>query len=137
MGQDATGTEAWDGNNPLLRLWRARWRETVRHFWVTGWAQAQLKGGALQGPPPVEPVEARAGAPEQTKLHDKHETLAVHPLLSTWRDSCRDFAASLYAYATPTPAALGAIEAVLRGEGESPVLVARLLLLVWSMILES
>ena len=40
--------------------------------------------------------------------HPPHATLAWSPL-DVWRDSCRDMPAALYAFATPSPAALDAI----------------------------
>ena len=100
--------------NPLQRLWQARWRETVRHFWCSGWASIEHTESVVCNSSNSSVLGtallARPGnmAPEFAL----QETLAPR-VLAEWRDSVRDFPASLYAYATPTACALDAIVNIL------------------------
>jgi len=86
-------------SNPLLTLWQSRFLETIRHVWCTRYSKIQSTQ-ALGTTNATMQVDAAFDA---LKLHD---TIAISPELSLWRDSVREYPANFYAYASPTNEAL-------------------------------
>ena len=104
-------------SNPLHTLWQHRFYEMARHFHVrmerddeststktTSKITQDLLNQATTRPDNMHPQFA------------KHETLAPSRLLAELRDVARDFPASLYAYATPSPRVLQTLQSVLLDE---------------------
>ena len=93
-------------HNPLHRLWKSRFYETINRVWATRIAE--------------HIVDETLANSRTRKDHMKpefalHETLA-HTKIASWRDTVRDFPASLYSYATPTPKAIALIKHVVYRE---------------------
>jgi len=108
--------------NPLLRLWQARWRETCRHFWASGWAHAQSSAALSQNTEAVSTAwhshkpsssSTKGVNDTSTSINEVHATAALCPALVAWRDGCRDFACALYAFATPSQRALDTVARLL------------------------
>ena len=95
---NATTTSRQDeATNPLLTLWQSRFIETIRHVWCTRYSKIQSR--ALQ----TTSTTKLNAADDVLKLHD---TTAISPEVSLWRDSVREYPANFYAYASPTDEAL-------------------------------
>ncbi|GLE01415.1 hypothetical protein PINS_up010245 [Pythium insidiosum] len=122
----------------LLQIYHARLREGVRLFYETsvglqGEMDALLSnpGGVLTGATSAAAAAAAAAAAESKKAKNKRRTagagagagadgdalkkspqlveMPAFELLAQWRNNCRDWCCHLYAYATPTDAALDVI----------------------------
>eukprot|EP00658_Telonema_sp_P-2_P035137 TRINITY_DN25603_c0_g1_i3.p1 TRINITY_DN25603_c0_g1~~TRINITY_DN25603_c0_g1_i3.p1 ORF type:complete len:400 (-),score=73.96 TRINITY_DN25603_c0_g1_i3:423-1622(-) len=94
-GFPLAGTKLFDPTrnpNPLLTLLQARWLESCERF-----GSRQLSGLSVCVAKPSckgQIVTMKGGDPR------------CEPLLSAWRDSCRDYACHLFAFAVPNDAAL-------------------------------
>ena len=101
-------------SNALLDVQRAKLSETVALFFASGLGRGgemdktadvldtllrDGKGGKVQG-------KGKRGARRKAR---EAASRRAFPLLERWRDSCRDWPARLYAFATPTAAALNAL----------------------------
>jgi len=94
--------------NPLHSLWQHRFYEMARHF-LLDYSSRRPSATLLQA---MNKATIRTG-----NMHEQfaqHETLSPNPLLADYRDVARDFPASLYAYATPSPYALQQLTIQLR-----------------------
>jgi hypothetical protein len=107
-------------NNPLHTLWRHRWYELIHLFWEND--IHKHKPSLAQKYTPITLAKATARPNNLQSQFAHHETVA-HQLLADWRDVARDFPASLYAYATPSPRALELIQQEVVGEKEQEVVV--------------
>jgi len=87
--------------NPLLTLWQSRFTETIRHVWCTRYSiiQSTKALGTTN-------TTSQGAYNDVLKLH---ETAAISPEVSLWRDSVREYPANFYAYASPTDEALQVI----------------------------
>lgn len=118
----------------LLTIFHARLREGVRLFYDQGVGMHGEMDALLVNPHLIASAQAAVAAKSSSKkVQKKHyrrersnkaETsdsattgaaanglveLPAFPLLAQWRNNCRDWCCHLYAYATPTPAALSVL----------------------------
>ena len=100
--------------NPLHTLWQHRFYEMATHFWS---ATSRLKKNPSSSKLLLQAMKhatIRTGNMNEQFAH--HETFSPDPCLADWRDVARDFPASLYAYATPSPYALQQLTLILHGK---------------------
>jgi len=95
-------------SNPLFELYKARMKETVHLFYASGW----YKHASVQR----QHIDALRAYRSSTQQQEEHETPAAKALVM-WRDSCRDFACNVYAYASITSPMLKKMKEVLVSNG--------------------
>ncbi|GMF56150.1 unnamed protein product [Phytophthora fragariaefolia] len=114
-----------ESENPLLSVYHARLREGVRLFYEEGVGMDGEMDAVLAAPKGSEPAASKKnkGSKKPQKKHYRRERnnsartggdadgsslveMPSYPLLSQWRNNCRDWCCHLYAYATPTQEAL-------------------------------
>jgi len=95
-------------SNPLFELYKARMKETVHLFYASGW----YKHASVQR----QHIDALRAYRSSTQQQEEHETPAAKALVM-WRDSCRDFACNVYAYASITAPMLKKMKEVLVSNG--------------------
>ena len=93
-----------DFNNPLFVLYCSRIKEMIQMFWYTKWIDHQS----------IQKEHLSSMVALSLKNVDD-ETPAAHSL-ATWRDSARDYACNIYAYATIPPSTIKCIESWVKRE---------------------
>lgn len=89
-------------SNPLLTLWQSRFLETIRHVWCTRYSK-------LQSTKVLGTTNTTIQVKTDVDVLKIHDTMAISPEVSLWRDSVREYPANFYAYASPTDQALQVI----------------------------
>ncbi|KAL3667770.1 hypothetical protein V7S43_007322 [Phytophthora oleae] len=111
-----------EGENPLLAIYHARFREGVRLFYEEGVGMDGEMDAVLSAPKNSDLVVSKSSKKKPQKKHYRREKkngrgeadgassmlveMPSYPLLAEWRNNCRDWCCHLYAYATPTQEAL-------------------------------
>lgn len=101
MAQFGLSDASLGKNNPLLSLHFSRWRESICHF-------RRSSAGICNDPTRLRETCA-AATPADASPHASMKPRGdpmLPPAIRAWNDSCRTWACHLYAYATPSPAAL-------------------------------
>ena len=95
-------------HNPLLLLHFARWRESVCFLTRRGLVSASVPSLLALCSSSASPSSSSAAAAPHASMKKRGDPL-LPPATRLWNDSCRVWACHLYAYATPSPAALDAL----------------------------
>ena len=106
----SSGKGATEQSNPLLVLWQSRFLENIRHLWTT-------KYTLVKSPDALTAALNKKHCDDHSDPLIRHETYGLSPAAETWRGSIRDYPANFYAYAVPTPQALGAIAEAVQNQG--------------------
>ncbi|KAF1323572.1 Clavaminate synthase, partial [Globisporangium splendens] len=118
----------------LLDIYHARLREGIRLFYEQGVGMHGEMDALLVNPHLIASAQATVANKSKKKPQKKHYRrerskpaaataesdkpgttnnglldVPAYPLLAQWRNNCRDWCCHLYAYATPTPEALGVV----------------------------
>ncbi|KAL7544120.1 hypothetical protein ACHAXR_013524 [Thalassiosira sp. AJA248-18] len=135
----AGDTSAHELPNAFLALWQSRFLETIRHVWATRYS-AVKSSIALQDA--LKSTKNATGIPSlhnntQESVLKIHETDALSPAVTQWRDSVRDYPAHFYAYAAPTNEALRAISTCFQSSETEQIVEAGAGTGFWSALLQS
>ena len=112
-------------DNPLLAIYHSRLREGVRLFYEEGVGMDGEMDAAIVAPKGSDLAASKNNKKPQKKHYRREKNggsrtrgeakeassstlveMPSYPLLTEWRNSCRDWCCHLYAYATPTKEAL-------------------------------
>jgi hypothetical protein len=103
-------------SDSLSFMQRNRLSESILLFRKRGWIHSkQAKRQFLKS---IKHSITSTSRDPETLFYAAHETPAP-PILKEWRDSCRDFLCTLYAYATISPRMIDELKGILRKESIS------------------